>query len=834
MSAATATGATPSHPDEHPFRASKWWQPASVALVAYAVVYSVLVSLRAPGPGVRAVETAGFLPLYLAAGVGAWLGSGAPGHERLEVVAWRSIALGWLCSLAGASAYLSRGGATLIAAGDVLYRAYYPLLVAGFVLLSLRSRGSQRVTRQWIDAAIIVLAACTLSWYFAWGEPAVRQYLRLKAPIDGIVAYGEVAVLLAAGVAIVRTRDYPTRQAIELLGVGALAASLGDLLLVRSDALSSFRLQTVGDIMLALSATLFMLAGPAARRSRPAPRRAVSSVLPYAALATVGGLLACEVVWGTAFGAATRGLVAGAIALAGLVIARLVLAEREARAQATARQDQDRRFRALAQRSGEALLVMHEDVVTYASEAVARVFHVNPDAIIGRTLARLGVTPDSQLQLAIQTPQDGALVRWDGRVDGEVRTLETVISDRRADDAVNGLVLTTRDVSERVALEQHLLQAQKLDALGLLAGGVAHDFNNVLAAIRANADLLRHDPTGDPTHELVEIQRATERGAALCRQLLAFGRPTEGARRRFSLAAAVRDTLPMLRRVLPSSIRIEIDVRDEDLPVLADRAQVDVALLNLVLNARDAIEEAGTIVLSLRALTLAGADAERAGVVPGDFIELQVQDTGTGMDAATLARVVEPFFTTKGTAGTGLGLPMVYGFMKGIGGQLLLQSTPGSGTVVTLRFPRATGEPATLPLDARSPTERRGAGRVLVVDDDASVRQAVTRWLARSGFDVLTADDGVAALDLLERERQQVDALVSDVVMPRMNGLVLADRLRAAMPDVRIILMSGFENLSPGEGAQPLPGVTRLQKPFPLDVLVAHLQGLGEPNDQKR
>jgi two-component system cell cycle sensor histidine kinase/response regulator CckA len=795
-------------------------------VVAYAVFYSIVVALQ-PNPAETEFETAGFLPLYFAAGLGVLAGSFSGGLSRREVHGWRFVSLGWLCSALGAVGYLLPPTTLGVIAADVLYRSYYPLLVCGFLLLAVLPAVREVRRRLWLDVAIVVLAALTLSWYFVWGDEVVRRYLVQQALVDGIVPFGEVAVLIAAGIALVRPGDGALRRPLELLGVGALAASLGDLLLVRSDAIGNAQLRATGDVILAVSAALFTIAGLAVRRAAPRSGRRTAPLLPYAAIATVGALIIFETIWGGEASRSVRGLLLGAVILTALVIARSLIAEREARAQAAARVAQDARFRALVQRSGEALLLVDGDgVVRWASESATRVFGVDA-AVVGEGLARLGAAADSPLVRAIERPQDGAMVQWEALVGEQRRTFETVVSDRRGDPLVGGLILTTRDASERIQLERRLLQSQKLDALGLLAGGVAHDFNNLLAAIRANADLVASSPQEDPTPEIAEIQRATERGAALCRQLLAFGRPDKGESTVFPLSAVLRHVLPMLRRVLPSTISLELSVPEDATTVLADRSQVEVAMLNLVMNARDAIQGAGTIRIVLTRRTLQAADeASREGVAPGDYLALQVTDSGVGMDAATMARVFEPFFTTKGMGGSGLGLAMVYGLMKGMGGQAQVRSTPGAGTEVTLLFPFADVPVVDRERERGAPPSGMGAGRILVVDDEPSLRDVVNKWLSRAGFEVLVAADGIAALELLEREGWRVDAMISDISMPRLNGLALVARVRAGLPQLPIILMSGFEPVAVDADSVVPPDVVRLQKPFPLEVLLPLLHDL--------
>ncbi|UYY60322.1 PAS domain S-box protein [Sphingomonas sp. S2-65] len=414
---------------------------------------------------------------------------------------------------------------------------------------------------------------------------------------------------------------------------------------------------------------------------------------------------------------------------------------------------------------------------------------------------------------------------WRVRKDG-TRFWASVVIDTVRDSSGSfiGFAKITRDLTERrqsqLALDQAreaLFQAQKMEAIGKLTGGVAHDFNNLLAAIIGSLDLARRRASegADISRFLDNAMKAAERGATLTQRMLAFARKQELKLEPVDPSALVRGMADLLQRTIGAAIRIDTQFPLLLRSVRADPAQLELALLNLVVNARDALPDGGKILIAAheKQVELGGA------LKPGAYVALSVVDTGSGMDEETLARATEPFYTTKGVGkGTGLGLSMVHGFAEQCGGRLLLQSRQGEGTTAELWLPvsgDAKVEPqAPTPAPAPVETAERDRLVVLAVDDDALVLTNTAAMLEDAGHRVIQASSGKQALQLLSES--QVDLLVTDFAMPDMNGVQLADAARAGWPDLPALLVSGFAELSDEVGAN-LP---RLAKPFRRDQLV--------------
>jgi signal transduction histidine kinase/CheY-like chemotaxis protein len=375
--------------------------------------------------------------------------------------------------------------------------------------------------------------------------------------------------------------------------------------------------------------------------------------------------------------------------------------------------------------------------------------------------------------------------------------------------------LVRRAGARQANLEANLRQSQKLEAVGALADGVAHDFNNVLTVISGNAQLALVEGVPEPSGtRLREIVHASERASGLVRQLLSFSRPDAAKARVVDLNDELVGTLPILQRLIPSNVMLTADLAEEPLPVVGDPVQLEQVLLNLAVNARDAMPAGGTLSFS----TLA----------EGGTVRLVVEDTGAGMDAATRERIFDPFFTTKPAGeGTGLGLATTYGIVTQAGGTIQVDSQPGEGTTFTIELPRAAAEP-TPPVEQAPPTaasETRGE-RVLVADDDELVRAVAAEMLVRAGYRVLTAQDGEEALELAAAT--PFDLIVCDVMMPRVTGLQLLDVLRARGNQVPVVLISGYRPEDAGD--VPLDGRSiTIAKPFTAEELEAVVRGLLEP-----
>jgi signal transduction histidine kinase len=365
---------------------------------------------------------------------------------------------------------------------------------------------------------------------------------------------------------------------------------------------------------------------------------------------------------------------------------------------------------------------------------------------------------------------------------------------------------------EREAMMAQLHEAQKLETLGQLTGGVAHDFNNLLTPIVGTLDLLRRRSADDRTGKLLDgALKASERARMLIARLLAFARRQNLEARPVDICDLVEGMVDLVQRSIGPTIPLEFSAADCDATALVDPNQLELALLNLAINARDAMPAGGKLKFEI---ALAEPGADQPALAPGPYVLIRVSDTGNGMDAATLARAVEPFFSTKGVGkGTGLGLSMVHGLAAQSGGALALDSTPGRGTTATLWLPAASTA-AIAPRFEPAELLRRGqALRILLVDDEDLVRQNTAAMLNELGHEVIDADSGKAGLALLRAER--FDLLVTDYLMPEMSGLDLARearRIRAGQP---VVMISGFADLGNDSAAD----VARLAKPFELSAL---------------
>jgi signal transduction histidine kinase/CheY-like chemotaxis protein len=429
--------------------------------------------------------------------------------------------------------------------------------------------------------------------------------------------------------------------------------------------------------------------------------------------------------------------------------------------------------------------------------------------------------PVGRLAVAARRVADGDLTARAGNGEGrgELGLLARAFDEMAA-------TLQTREADrlraaqEQVALEERLRHSQKLEAVGRLAGGVAHDFNNLLTAIRGSAQLALEDlPLGSPGRaDLEEIDRSAQRAAALTRQLLAFSRRQVLAPRLVDMTQTVRVALQMLARLVGEDVTLDLEAPSGALHVRVDPAQIDQILANLVVNARDAMPDGGAITIKLRSVVIDEAYAALTPhAKPGHWVELTVSDTGTGMSPEVKHHLYEPFFTTKpkGT-GTGLGLATVHGIVHQTGGFIVVFSEVGAGTTFRIHLPAAAEGERDLPLaSARAP--RPGTETVLIVEDEATVREVARRVLQRQGYDVMavaTPEEAVAALD-----GRVVHLLLTDVIMPEVNGRELAARLTSIQPSLRTLFMSGYSaNILAPHGVLA-PGMAFLEKPFTVEAL---------------
>jgi len=472
------------------------------------------------------------------------------------------------------------------------------------------------------------------------------------------------------------------------------------------------------------------------------------------------------------------------------------------------------------------------------SEELFRIFAMEPAGegpAFEQFLQR--VHPEDRPKLVLGDPvpttEDGA-TEMEYRVvlpTGAEKTLRSLsYAQRNWAGEVVELFGTAQDVTARRLLEAQVRQAQKLEAIGQLAGGVAHDFNNILAAIMMQAGCLRLAPHLDEEtkNTLIEVERTAKRGAALTRQMLLFSRRSPPALQALDLDALVADLLKMLRRLIGENVRLQFEAGLEVPVVEADAGMLEQVLTNLVVNARDAMPEGGTITITASAIHFGESDgrtnpSRRAGC----FACLAVSDTGCGMNAETLKHLFEPFFTTKEVGrGTGLGLATVHGIVAQHQGWVEVESAGGQGTTFRVYLPAAPGTVPTQGQETESPNLPRGKGTVLLVEDERAVRQALGAALRQLGYSVQEAASGEEALGLWLTVGDQVDLLLTDMVMPgRMTGRQLAEQLRGLKPGLKVIISSGYSAEIANASQTPEPGVAYLPKPYDLAKLV---QLLGE------
>nr|WP_322324272.1 ATP-binding protein [Cypionkella sp.] len=422
----------------------------------------------------------------------------------------------------------------------------------------------------------------------------------------------------------------------------------------------------------------------------------------------------------------------------------------------------------------------------------------------------------------------GAEVLCARRLGGEVFLQVTL--RRIVDQGRPGVLAVLQDATELKTLEAQFVQSQKMQAIGQLAGGVAHDFNNLLTAISGHCDLLllRHN-SGDPAYaDLIQIHQNANRAAALVGQLLAFSRKQTLKPERIELQDVLSDLAHLLNRLVGERVRLRLTHAPDLGPIRADKRQLEQVIMNLVVNARDAMPEGGTIRIETEALTLRDEMRRDRAIVPaGEYALIRVSDSGVGMPPERLQKIFEPFFTTKRSGeGTGLGLSTAYGIVKQSGGFIFVDSTEGEGSVFQLYFPIFAGA-ASAEIAAPLPKKlvlRQGEGVVLLVEDEAPVRAFASRALRMRGYTVLEAENAEDALKQLEDPGLEVDIFVTDVVMPGMDGPSWVRQALRTRPNVKVIFVSGYAEEALSEGQARIPNSTFLPKPFSLSDLTATVQ----------
>lgn len=792
-----------------------------------------------------------YLPLCIGAAVTLWLGSqrGNGLHRktrrslRLLVVGLLLFAIGMACYTWSHWIALTPFGAAII--GDLFYLPGYLVVLAALLSMPARRHGAYRGWHFALDTGVVLVGAALTMWYLvvrptiAEGSQGFDLFVRLAYPALGL------GFLLALNALALRGGPVDRSGAFRFIALGVICYVVADgsyQVLYYSGSKPSPITERLNEASYTLSYLLWVGAGLRLMHATrvPAPRDKLPlshSFSPLPLMVAVGVVALLTTVAFLPWNPDTSPLILGLVVLTIVLVARLGFTARQ-NTILLGQQVQlqgDARVAALVRHASDLIMVTEPDArIRFASPSLRWTLGRHPEELISSWLGIL-IHPDDRLALAeaVADATETARTRTTTTLrllhsDGSTRECELVITDLSGEPAVQGLVFVARDLTERRALEARLHQAQKMEAVGRLAGGIAHDFNNVLTTVLAETELLLEQPdrSAEDRETLLTIRHAGQQAAALTRQLLAFARQQVPAARSIDLRELVTATIRMFGHSA-SAISMERRTVDELPAAWADPNQVSQVLLNLLLNARDAMPAGGTITVALRTEEISLPFGDWALAAPaGRYVVLEVVDEGVGMDPTALRRAFEPFFSTKASGhGTGLGLPTVLSTIEKHRGGLRVASEAGVGTTVTVLLPVSLSVPVPDPATevVHQVATPRGRERILLVDDEEPVRDVTRRILERLGYEVELASGAEQARRVVAVSGYP-DLLVTDVIMPGESGAQLADSMLLGQPGLPVLFISGFTGDELQRQGTLRPGTILLQKPYTPQELGSYVR----------
>jgi len=730
----------------------------------------------------------------------------------------------------------------------LVFTTAYLTFAAGLLSFPIAPRRrDDRITLSF-DIATVALSGMMVFWYWSVRTGVFDHSTTLanKAIVIGYPS-ADLALLLTSAILLVRSVDNRSRNIFGLIALAYLCSSVADFWYGYLQMGSLYHRSTVVDVCW-FAAEVFPIVAAVSQSKHSAqpdvPRREAArwmAEIPTIAVALAFGILFLALYQGVENVEAQLGV--GAFVMTMLAIARQRISARDATRLVSERTVRDARFRALVQNSSDVVIVLDASLrATYVSPAIEGVLGLDSELGVGRTFVEWVAPEDREeaamlLARAAATPSATESLRCRMmHADGTLRTMETQATNLLGDPAVRGIVLNSRDITRRAALEAQVQHTQKLEVVGQLAGGIAHDFNNLLMVIGANAEFVLSDESDLTARReaAAEIKDTTKRAAALTKQLLAFSRRQESRPVLINPNDIVRHVERMLLRLMQHAAHVATDLTDALSSIEIDPGQLEQALLNLAVNARDSMPAGGLLQIRTRNVTITErTTVDRGTLTPGDYVAISVQDSGSGMRADVRSRIFEPFFTTKPIgSGTGLGLAMVLAVVHQANGHVQVQSTLGTGTTITLYFPVIATTPKQL-VERPQTSALRGTGRILVVDDEEGVRTVLQRLLRRIGYEVDAVGDANTALAMLTVTPLRFDLVLSDILMPAKTGLELATELIDAKIPVAIVLMTGFADSAIVSEASLTHSLRVLRKPFEVEELAVILdEALSRQCDQ--